>query len=208
MNTSELTLLSKTDDAVYRGDYQGKEAIYKFTNGETRQAECLKVIGKPELYHHTTQDVVVPDGDRYQTLTIEEYIPGLALRGEGTIHHHEGVGFYYQADFVTYDQIPVEMRKPLFVAILKESQRIEALGIVRQGFLDKTIISKDWMDGKIGTVTFFDYRWAGAPKEANHTDRLTHFEMFDYLLDLPAQAYPEGYRHFTHQDMLAYLESV
>ena len=104
-----------------------------------------------------------------------ELIPGYTLQGIifGSMNLTKSV------DFCT---IPEAMKRPLLIEIARAHQRLEELGIeLWDSVLGNIIISEEWLNSKIGTVTLIDYGQARYHADGKCDDRVVKLSLVEIM---------------------------
>jgi len=169
-----LKLLVKTRNEIYQGQFEGKDAIFKYTNDQTREPTILRKVGKPELYR-VEDDVISPSGKEFELLIILEFIPGLTLHTKSSLAQFNlATKACCYTKNIDIDELPQHVKKSLLIQIMKCLKRLEILGIeYRDDTASNTIISEDWLEGKIGTVDIIDYGHSTLEGEGEYIDTVT-----------------------------------
>lgn len=177
-----LTLLVKTRNEIYQGQFDGKDAIFKYTNDITIEPEILKVVGKPALYC-AMKHVTSPLGKEFELLIIQECISGITLHDKSSLAQFEyDTKRYCGAKIVDIDDLPEHVKKPLLIQIIHELERIENMGIE---YLDciqsNVIISEDWLEGNIGAIHIIDFDQSQFKHTLSHEGLITETFLRDSI---------------------------
>lgn len=180
--TDSLTILVKTRNEIYQGQYDSKNAIFKYTNDITIEPEILKAVGKPKLYF-VMKNVTSPLGNEFKLLIVQEHISGVTLHDKSSLSQFKhDINRYCSAKIVDIDDLSEHVKKPLLIQIINELKRIEDVGIE---YLDciqsNVIISEEWLEGQISTVHIIDFGQSQFKHNLLHENLVTKTSLRDLI---------------------------